>query len=99
MLTSQKINLKKLKAATGSMKVVSHPMRFAIIQLLEAEGQLTVTEIYERLKIDQAAASNHLNMMKSYGILESRRSGKYTYYTIKEQVLDNIIECIGKLTS
>ncbi len=81
------------------MKVVSHPMRFAIIQLLEAEGQLTVTEIYEKLKIDQAAASNHLNMMKSYGILESRRFGKFTFYTIKEQALDKIIECIEKLTS
>lgn len=99
MLTSEKINLKKLKVAASCIRVVSHPMRFAIIQLLETEGQLTVTEIYERMKIDQAAASNHLNMMKSYGILESRRFGKYTFYAIKEQALDKIVECIDKLTS
>ncbi len=99
MITSENINVKKLKAATSSLQVIRHPKRFAIIQLLEIEGQLTVTEIYTKLKLDQAAASNHLNMLKEFGILESRRNGKNTYYTIKDQALEKIVECIDKLTS
>ena len=57
---------------------------------------MNVTSIYERLKIEQAAASHHLNILKSKGILESKRDGKNTYYYLKHTALSTILDCINK---
>ena len=63
--------------------------------MLENNKELNVTQIYGKLKIEQASASHHLNILKSKGILGSRRDGKNTYYFLKLQVLTQIIDCIN----
>ncbi|MEI6123039.1 MAG: metalloregulator ArsR/SmtB family transcription factor [Bacteroidota bacterium] len=98
MLTSEKINIDKLESAASRLKILAHPMRISIIELLEINKQLTVTQIYEKLNLEQAAASNHLNMMKTHGILKSYRSGKNSFYTINEPVYEKIIECINRFS-
>jgi DNA-binding transcriptional ArsR family regulator len=75
---------------------MAHPMRIAIIDLLHDGKQLSVTEIYNKLKIEQAAASHHLNILKNKGVLASRRDGKKIFYSIKNQVLTEIIDCLNR---
>jgi DNA-binding transcriptional ArsR family regulator len=70
-------------------------MRIAIIDLLN-ETQMSVTEIYNKLNIEQAAASHHLNILKSKGVLNSKRDGKKIYYSLKNQTLTEIIDCINR---
>jgi len=77
------------------LRAIAHPMRIAIIDLLN-ETQLSVTEIYNRLNIEQAAASHHLNILKSKGVLNSKRDGKKIYYSLKNQTLTEIIDCINR---
>ncbi len=95
MLKIEKINLDKLDNATSMLKAISHPMRIAIIQMLYSNKKMNVTEIYKKLKIEQASASHHLSILKNRHILESKRDGKKTFYIINESVLSKIIECIG----
>jgi DNA-binding transcriptional ArsR family regulator len=71
-------------------------MRIAIIDLLTENKKLTVTEIYERLSIEQASASHHLNILKNKGLLESKRDGKMILYSLKTNVLANVIDCINQ---
>lgn len=95
-MTSTKLDINKLDAAASKLRVIAHPMRIAIIGLLEETERLNVTQIYERLNIEQAAASHHLNILKSKGILESRREGKNTYYSLRLTALNQIIDCINR---
>jgi DNA-binding transcriptional ArsR family regulator len=90
------LDMHKLDAAASRLRSIAHPMRIAIIGLLEANGKMNVTSIYERLKIEQAAASHHLNILKSKGILESKRDGKNTFYYLKMSALSTILDCINK---
>ncbi|HOX77298.1 MAG TPA: metalloregulator ArsR/SmtB family transcription factor [Bacteroidales bacterium] len=90
------IQIEKLEAAASKLRAIAHPMRIAIIDLLHDGNQMSVTEIYKKLKIEQAAASHHLNILKNKGVLGSRRDGKKIYYTIKNQVLTEIIDCINR---
>ncbi|MFP4471442.1 MAG: ArsR/SmtB family transcription factor [Bacteroidales bacterium] len=90
-----KLDIDKLEMAASKLRAIAHPMRIAIIDLLH-EKQLSVTEIYERLNIEQASASHHLNILKSKGVLTSRRNGKKIYYSLKNQTLTEIIECINR---
>ncbi|NOX84835.1 MAG: winged helix-turn-helix transcriptional regulator [Chlorobi bacterium] len=90
------INLNKLESAAGKLRVISHPMRIAIIELLSLNERMSVTQIYEELDIEQATASHHLNILKNKGILLSHREGKKIFYSLKNRVLTDIVECINR---
>ncbi len=90
-----KLDVDKLEAAAGKLRSMAHPMRIAIIDLL-LDKQLSVTEIYEKLNIEQASASHHLNILKSKGILVSKRQGKKIFYSLKSTTLTEIIDCINR---
>jgi DNA-binding transcriptional ArsR family regulator len=89
------LDIDKLELAASKLRAIAHPMRIAIIDLLH-EKQLSVTEIYEKLDIEQASASHHLNILKTKGVLASRRNGKKIFYSLKNQTLTEIIECINR---
>lgn len=95
-MTNPKLDPRKLEAAASKLRAIAHPMRIAIIGLLENNEQMNVTEIYEALRIEQASASHHLNILKTKGVLDSRRSGKNTFYFIKHEALSQMIECLNR---
>ncbi len=90
--------IEKLTMAAEMLKSIAHPMRIAIVSFLEGGQKLTVTEIHERLGIEQSTTSHHLGILKSKGVLNSKRDGKNTYYFLKHAGLTGIIECIEKCT-
>ncbi len=94
-MESLKLDQEKLEMAAGKLRAISHPARIAIIDMLQQES-LCVTQIYERLDIDQASASHHLSILKNKGILMSDRRGKKIYYSLKLQTLTEIIDCINR---
>ena len=90
------INIQKLELAASKLRAMSHPMRIAIIDLLADGNNLSVTEIYKTLDIEQATASHHLNILKNKGLLDSKREGKKIYYFLKSVKLTEVIECINR---
>jgi DNA-binding transcriptional ArsR family regulator len=90
------LDIQKLEMAASKLRAMAHPMRIAMIELLTDHKKLTVTEIYERLGIEQAAASHHLNILKGKGLLESKRDGKMIFYSLKVNALSNVIDCINQ---
>lgn len=90
------LDIQKLEIAASKLRAMAHPMRIAIIELLNDNKKLTVTEIYERLSIEQASASHHLNILKNKGLLDSKRDGKMIYYSLRTNVLANVIDCINQ---
>jgi len=90
------LDIQKLEMAASKLRAMAHPMRIAIIDLLGENKKLNVTEIYGRLNIEQASASHHLNILKNKGLLESKRDGKMILYSLKTNVLANVIDCINQ---
>lgn len=88
--------LEKLTLAAEMLKAIAHPMRITIVSYLDGNQKLTVTEIYEKLGIEQSATSHHLGILKSKGVLASTRDGKNTYYFLKHEGLSGILKCIEK---
>jgi DNA-binding transcriptional ArsR family regulator len=92
----QSLNPEQLERASSMLKAIAHPMRIQILSYLEDGKRLTVTEIHEKLKIEQSTTSHHLGIMKDKGVLSSQRDGKNTYYFLRHEQLQNIVECIAK---
>lgn len=90
------IDLKKLESASEMLKAIAHPIRISIVNILDGDKKLSVTEIFQLLNIEQAVASHHLSILKNKGVLLSERKGKNCNYYLKHQRLSQIIECIDK---
>ena len=76
-------NNDKSQIAAEMLKAIAHPIRINIVKLLAGSEQMNVTEIYSTLNIKQAMASHQLNTLKNRGVLNSKRVGKNTYYSVK----------------
>jgi DNA-binding transcriptional ArsR family regulator len=90
------LDITKLEMAASKLRAIAHPMRIAIIDLLNEKSKMSVTEIYSALDIEQASASHHLNILKNKGVLVSKREGKKIFYSLKSVTLTEIIECINR---
>ncbi len=90
------LNVEQLNEASEMLKAIAHPLRIAILGLLEDGKHLTVTEIHELLSIEQSTTSHHLGILKGKGVLSSKRKGKNTFYYLKFERLSEIVDCITK---
>lgn len=94
MILSKRVNADKLEYVAGMLRVISHPVRLDIIDLLQVHGRLTVQEIQESLGLEQAIASQHLILMKDKGVLKAEKSGRYRYFSLVYPTMKNIIKCL-----
>ncbi len=89
-------DIEKMENAANMLKAIAHPMRIAILNLLEEGQKLTVSEIHQRLGIEQSSTSHHLGILKDKGVLSSKRDGKNTYYFLRDENFGKIVECLGR---
>jgi DNA-binding transcriptional ArsR family regulator len=95
--TSTSIDSNEIEKAANRLKAIAHPTRIAIIELLTEKTKLSVTEIYKTLKLEQAVASNHLNILKEKGILSSKRNGQKIIYSVKSKTMNTVLTCVKKI--
>ncbi|MFM8573965.1 MAG: ArsR/SmtB family transcription factor [Pirellula sp.] len=86
-------SLESLGQAAECLKVLAHPHRLRMIQMLLAQ-QYTVTELAQACEIPTPMASEHLRLMQRCGFLSSQRDGRKVFYQIIEPHLKNILQCI-----
>ncbi len=75
------------------LRVLGHPHRLRMIEVLQHQS-CTVGELAKATGLAHSACSQHLNLMRAYGILTSERGGKSVYYQVKHPSAIGVIECI-----
>lgn len=90
------MDIEKLDQAAEMLKCIAHPTRLSIIHLLEKNEEMSVSDIHTQLNIEQAVASHHLSKMKSKNVLQSRREGKSSLYSLKNKEFSFVLSCIEK---
>jgi len=68
-------------------KAVADPSRVRILKLLK-NGELCVCQITTVLGLAVATVSKHLAALKTAGLLQQRRDGKWVYYRLAERELN-----------
>ncbi len=77
------------------LKAVAEPRRQTILRLLQCSGNLTATELGQRLNITQQAASLHLKTLLDAGLVEARRDGVKQLYAVRPegfQVVESFLQ-------
>ena len=76
------------------LKLLAHPHRLKIIEILESEDEAPVHVIVERLGLPQGATSQHLNQMRRANLINAERRGKEVWYQIADRRSLTILNCI-----
>lgn len=93
----RKINLSReaIRKASECLRIVSHPVRLQIIQLL-AERERSVGELANECEVAHNVASTHLKLLERCGLLANTRHGQTISYRITEKHLLDLLRCIEK---
>ena len=74
-------------------KALADETRQQILVML-LEGEKCVSDIVDAFTMSQPTISHHLNVLKQFGLVTSRKEGKQVFYAINR---DNVVECCGQL--
>lgn len=85
-----KINYLEVKKAAAILRAINHKLRQSIIKLLEEKSNLTVTEIYVKLRVEQSVASQHLAILRRAEIVKTTREGKNIHYNLNSARLEEV---------
>ncbi len=91
------LDYNQLRKAVLVLRAINHKLRQRVIDLLEEEDSLTVTDIYVRLRLEQSVASQHLAILRRAGVVKTNRQGKFIYYSLDKDRLVEISQLVGDL--
>ena|SRR3990172_3157796 len=77
-------------------QVLSHPKRLEAINVLR-DGEMSVTELSQKLGLPIGNLSQHLAMMRERRILISRKEGNVVYYRIANPKLLQVFDMLREM--
>lgn len=77
------------------LKIIAHPARISILEEL-AKGVKCVSDFEEFLEISQPNISQHLSLLRRYGIIDYYIDGRLRCYFLKDPIIPDIIEVLKK---
>lgn len=87
---SSELDTDTLLAVSRIFKALAEPTRIRILYLL-SQRECSVTEIADRLSLEQSAVSHQLRFLKDINLVKARRSGKIIYYSEKDEHVMNLL--------
>jgi ArsR family transcriptional regulator len=67
-----------------ALKLLGDKTRLTIVALIKNQD-CCVCELVELLKMSQPAVSQHLRKLRDVGIIQERRQGQWTFYSLNER--------------
>lgn len=92
-----KIDFQVLRKSVLVLRAVNHKLRQEMIRLINKEGKMTVTDLYVKLRLEQSVASQHLALLRRAGVVVTSRDGKFIYYSVDHERLDEISRLLEEL--
>src|SRR5580765_1028883 len=92
-----KVDLLNVKKASLILRAINHKLRQQILKLIDEQGRITVTEIYVKLRLEQSVASQHLAILRKAGFVRTERDGKFIYYSVSSERLEELNKFVKDL--
>ncbi|MEM1217698.1 MAG: metalloregulator ArsR/SmtB family transcription factor [Bacteroidota bacterium] len=88
----------ELRKAVLVLRAINHKLRQRIVDLLEENEKMTVTDIYIKLRLEQSVASQHLAILRRASVVDTERQGKFIYYFLNKDRLAQISRLVDELS-
>ncbi|MGE5519969.1 MAG: ArsR/SmtB family transcription factor [Candidatus Dadabacteria bacterium] len=86
-----------MKKAAMVVRALNHDLRQKIIRLIHANGTMTVTTIYRKIKEEQSVTSTHLAILRHSGLVVCSRDGHYMHYSVNYKRIKEINQFVKDL--
>jgi ArsR family transcriptional regulator len=84
-------SLRQFKA--GVFQALAHPTRVAIMESLR-HGELSVSQLCQKVGVEQANASQHLAVLRSKHLVETRKAGNQIFYRSRDPRLGQMLDTL-----
>ncbi|WP_187386504.1 ArsR/SmtB family transcription factor [Paenibacillus ihumii] len=84
-------NFKAYEDAAEMLKALAHPVRLCIARGLLKNGSCNVSYMQDCLEIPQSTVSQHLQRLRTSGIVQAQRHRHEIYYTIENETVKQLI--------
>lgn len=71
-----------MKKAALSLRAITHKDRQKILELLDQKGELAVTDIYTKMRMEQSRTSAYLALMRRANLVTVRKEGQQRFYGV-----------------
>lgn len=82
--------------AVKKLKAIANENRLRILYLI-ADRELSVGAIEKELHLSQSALSQHLAILRNYGVVKTRREAQTIFYQMNDDKTRQIIELIARI--
>ena len=79
--------------AVNLLKGLANESRLMIMCVL-SEGEVSVGQLNQRIKISQSALSQHLAVLREQGLVQTRRESQTIYYSLADSAAMSVIELL-----
>jgi ArsR family transcriptional regulator len=76
------------------LKVLAHPVRLCIVKGLLKNGGCNVSHMQDCLKEPQSTVSQHLQKLKTAGVISGTRKGKEISYSVSDKRIEALIKIL-----
>lgn len=83
MTNEQEELAKNAQQVATILKQLSNPNRLMILCCI-TDGELTVSDLNQRVALSQSALSQHLAKLREHNIVETRRESQAIYYRVAD---------------
>ena len=97
MIQEIKADLQPLEAQTQIFKVLTHPARIAILNILR-DGEHCVCHMETYLGYRQAYISQQLSVLREAGLIQDRRDGWNIFYRVINPHIYEVLDAVQSLT-
>lgn len=87
METGRPLNVVKAELFKG----LAHPVRIRVLEILDAGGEQPVSELLDRTQLEASHLSQHLRVLRGYGLVVSERRGSAVYYTLAHDSVGHLL--------
>src|SRR5205809_75879 len=92
------LEFKKVNDAAMVLRAMKNPLRQKILSIIDNDPGISVTDIYEKLHIEQSVASQHLAVLRESSIVKTERHGKSIRYYPDEASIKGILVLADQLS-
>lgn len=97
-MRKSKVNIDndKLQDAAEILRAINHKLRMRILEFIDQNEKINVNKIYNTLNLEQSITSQHLRILRKAGVVDTQRDGKFIYYEINYDRVNQSIEAIDR---
>ena len=86
-------------AAALLFRAIGDDVRLQIVQLIRASGELCAADLLKSVSIVQSTLSHHMKILCESGVVACRRQGKWSYYSIDAETLEQAAAYLEKMAA